>query len=68
MFDGKNEKFELFKDHLHTMHKMQPGLTEARKMNHFYANLRKEALKTIRNINATNRRTVEDVLIMFRRK
>ena len=41
IFDGKNEKFELFEDLFHTMLKMQPEMTEAMKINHFHAHLRK---------------------------
>ena len=68
IFDGKNEKFELFEDLFHTMLKMQPEMTEAIKINHFHAHLRKEALQTLRNISAVNRQTLDDVLIVFRRK
>ena len=68
IFDGKNEKFELFEDLFHTMLKMQPEMTEAMKINHFHAHLRKEALQTFRNISAVNRKTLDDVLIVFRLK
>ena len=68
IFDGKNEKFELFADLFHTMLKMQPEMTEAMKINHFHAHLRKEALQTFRNISAVNKKTLDDVLIVFRRK
>ena len=68
IFDGKNEKFELFEDLFHTMLKMQPEMTEAIKINHFHAHLRKEALQIIRNISASNKKTLDDVLIVFRRK
>ena len=68
LFDGKNEKFELFEDLFHTMLKMQPEMTEAMKINHFHAHLRKEALQTFRNISAVNKKTLDDVLIVFRRK
>ena len=67
-FDGKNEKFELFEDLFHTMLKMQPGMTEQMKINHFHATLRKDALQTFKNINQTSRNTLEDVLAIFRRK
>ena len=67
-FDGKNEKFELFEDLFHTMLKMQPDMTEAMKIIHFHAHLRKEALQTFRNICALNKKTLHDVLIVFRRK
>ena len=68
IFDGKNEKFELFEDLFHTMLKMQPEMTEAMKINHFHAHLRKEALQTFRNISALNKKTLDDVLMVFRRK
>ena len=66
--DGKNEKFEFFEDLFHTMLKMQPEMTEAMKINHFHAHLRKEAFQAFRNINALNKKTLDDVLIVFRRK
>ena len=68
IFDGKNEKFELFEDLFLTMLKMQPEMTEAMKINHFHAHLRKEALQTFRNISAINKKTLDDGLIVFRRK
>ena len=49
IFDGKNKKFELFKHLFHPMLKMQPEKTEAMKINHFHAHLRKDALQTFRN-------------------
>ena len=68
IFDGKNKKFELFEDLFHTMLKMQPEMTEAMKNNHLHAHLRKEALQTFRNISASTKKTLDDVLIVFRRK
>ena len=50
------------------MLKMQPEMTEAMKINHFHAHLRKEALQTFRNFSASNKKTLDDVLIVFRRK
>ena len=67
-FDGKTEKFELFEDLFHTMIKMQPAMTEQMKINHFHSLLRKGALQTFRNINSINRQTLEDVMVIFRRK
>ena len=67
-FDGKNKKFELFEVLFHTMLKMQSEMTEAMKINHFHAHLRKEALQIFRNISASNKKTLGDVLIVFRRK
>ena len=67
-FDGKSEKFELFEDLFHTMIKMQPEMTEQMKINHFHSLLRKNDLQTFRNISSSNRQTLEDVLVFFRRK
>ena len=53
IFDGKNKKFELFENLFHTMLKMQPEITEAMKMNHFYAHLQKEAIQTFRSIRCS---------------
>ena len=68
IFDGKNEKFELFEDLFHTMLKVQPEMRKAMKINHCHAHLRKEALQTFRNISALNKKTLDDFLIVFRRK
>ena len=68
IFDCKNEKFEFFEVLFHTMLKMEPGMTEAKKINHFHARLGKEAIQTFRNICASNKRTLDDVPIVFRRK
>ena len=65
ILDGKNGKFELFEDLIHTMPKMQTEMIEARKMNHFHAHLRKEAQQKIRNINATNRKVLMTCLLYF---
>ena len=43
-------------------------MTEAMKINHFHAHLRKKALQTFRNISASNKKTLDDVLIVFRQK
>ena len=67
-FDSKSEKFELFEDLFHTTIKMQPEMTEQMKITHFHSLLKKNALQAFRNINSTNRQTLEDVLVIFRRK
>ena len=67
-FDSKNKKFEIFEDLFHTMLKMQPEITEAMKINYFHAHIGKEALQTFRNISASNKKTLNDVVIVFRRK
>ena len=68
IFNGKNENFDFFEDLFHTMLKMQPEMTEAMKIKQFHAHLRKESLQTFRNISASNKKTLYDVLIVFRRK
>ena len=65
IFDDKNEKVELFEDLFDKMLKMQPEMTEAMKINHPHALLRKEALQTFRNISASSKEILEDVLIVF---
>ena len=67
-FDGKCEKFELFEGLFHTMVKMQPEMSEQMKINHLHSLLRKNALQTFRNISTANRQTLEDVIVIFRRK
>ena len=70
-FKGKlemNEKFEYFEDLFHTTLRMQPALTEKMKINHFHAHLRGLALKTFKNIQRTPTTTLEDILVVFRRK
>ena len=70
-FNGKlekKEKFEYFEDLFHTTLKMQPHLKEDMKINHFHAHLRGLALKTFKNIQRTPTTTLEDILVVFRRK
>ena len=43
-------------------------MTEAMKFNHFHTHLRKEALQAFRSINASNTKTLDNVLIVFGRK
>ena len=49
---------------------LQPEKTEAMKINHFHALLQKKALQTFKNknISAANRKTLDEVLRVFRRK
>ena len=47
---------------------MQPHLTEYIKINHFHAHLKGLALKTFKNIQRTSTTTLEDILVVFRRK
>ena len=43
-------------------------MTEAMKINHFYAHSRKEAPQAFRNMSASNRKVLDDVLLLFGRK
>ena len=43
-------------------------MTEAMKVNQFHADLQKEALQTLKNVSAANKKSLYDVLIVFRRK
>ena len=67
IFHGKNEKFDFFEDLFFTLLKLEPEMTKTMKINHFYAHLRKEAHQTFRNISASNKKNLDDVLIVFRR-
>ena len=47
---------------------MQPEITKAMKKKHFQAQIRKEALQTIRNKSAANATNLDDVLFVLVRK
>ena len=47
---------------------MQPEVSEQMKINHFHSLLRKNALQTLKNISTAYCQTLEDVLVIFRRK
>ena len=67
-FDGENESFDFFENLFHPMLKIQPEMTETMKINPFHAHLQKEALQTFRKKSASNKKTIDDVLFMFRQK
>ena len=67
LFDGEIEKFELFRNLFHTSLKVQTEMTDAMKINYFEEHLQKDDLQTFREIYATNKRFLEDVLIVFLR-
>ena len=68
VLDGKNEKFELLEHLFHTLRKMQPKMPEAMEINNFHTHLSKEALQTFRSVSASNKKTPDDVLLVFRQK
>ena len=47
---------------------MLPEMIEAMKINHFHSHFRIDAVQTFKIINTSNKRTLEDVLILFRQK
>ena len=47
---------------------MQPHLTEEMKINNLHAHLRGLALNTFKDIQRTSTTTLEDILVVFRRK
>ena len=66
--DRRNKEVEHFENLFHRRLEMQGKLIEAMKINHFHAHLRKEAPQAFRNVSACNKKTLNDVLIVFRRK
>ena len=67
-FDGKSEKFELFKDLFQTRLKIHNQLTEEDKKNYFHSVMRGDALQTFKNIDSPNRENLTEILTVFRRK
>ena len=67
-FDGKSEKFELFKDLFQTSLKIHNQLTEDDRINHFHSLMMGDALQTFININGPTRENLEEILAVFRRK
>ena len=67
IFDGKNRKFELFEEtYLTQCSKCDQKRQKQKKPQSCH--LRKEALKTFKNISASNRKSPDDVLNVFPRK
>ena len=67
-FDGKSEKFELFKDLFQTSLKIHNQLTEEDKLHFFHSLMRGDALQTFKNIGSPNRENLTEILTVFRRK
>ena len=68
VFDGKSEKFELFKDLFRNNIKMYSHLTEIQKINYFYSLLRGNALQAYCNIDDTKKDNLEEVITAFKRR
>ena len=67
-FDGKSDKFELFKDLFQTSLKIHNQLTERDKVNYFHSLMRGDALQTFKNISSRNRENRTEIVTVFRKK
>ena len=67
-FDGKIEKFELFKDLFQTSLKIHNQLTEDDRINYFLSLMRGYALQIFENINGPTRENLGEILAVFQRK
>ena len=67
-FDGKSEKFELFKDLFPTSLRIHNQLTEEDRNNYFHSLMRGDALQTFKNIDGPTRENLREILPVFRRK
>ena len=67
-FDGKTEKFELFKDLFQTSLKIHNQLTEDDRINYFHPLMRGDALQFFKSITGPTRENLEEILAVFRRK
>ena len=47
---------------------MQPEMAQAMKINHIHGHFQKEALQTFRNKGTSNNKTLDDAVIVIRRK
>ena len=67
-FDGKTEKIELFEDFFQTSLKIHNQLTEDDRINYFHSLMRGDALQTFKNINGPTRKSLGEILAVFRKK
>ena len=67
-FDGKPEKFELFEDLFQKSLKIHNQLTQENKLNYCHSLMRGDDLQTFKNITSPNRKTLGEILTVFRRK
>ena len=68
MFDGKSEKFDLFRDLFQTRLKIHNQLTEEDRVYYFHSVMRGDALQTFKNINSPSRENLTEIMIVFRRE
>ena len=67
-FNGKNNKFEHFKDLFMTSLKVYPNIPKEEQIHYFHSLLRDHALQTYRNMTDTNRVSLDDIIATFRRR
>ena len=67
-FDGKSENFELFEELFSTRLKIHNQLNEDDRINYLHSLMRGDALQNFKNINGPTRETLEEILVVFRRK
>ena len=67
-FDGKSEKFELFKDLFQTSLEIHNQLTEEDRIIYFHSLMRGDALQTFKNINDRSRENLGESLAVLRKK
>ena len=67
-FDGKNEKFELFEDLFQASLRIYNQRTEDDRINYFHSLMRGDALQTFKNISGPTRKSLGEILAVFRRK
>ena len=68
VFDGKSEKFKLFKDLFQKNIKMYPHLTEIQKINYSHSLLRGNALQAYCNLDDAKKDNLEEVITAFKRR
>ena len=67
-FDGKSEKFELFKNLCQTSLKIHIQLTKEDRINYFHSLMRGDALQTLGNNNGLTLENLAEILAIIRRK
>ena len=67
-FYGRSEKIEPFEDLMQTSLKIHNQLTEDDKINYFHSFMRRDALKTFKNISDPTRGKFGEILAVFRWK
>ena len=66
-FNGKSEKFELYKDLFQTSLKIHNQLTEVDKIYYFHSLMRGDALQKFKKISSRNQQYLTEIVTVFRR-